>query len=64
MNLETEALTASKWEHLVNLTQFLYFFCFVTKANEGLLDTIDRMLPAFEFLLGHLEQSRQDYAEN
>ena len=64
MDLEAEALTASEWEHLANLTEFLYPFRSVTKANEGLLDTIDRMLPAFEFLLGHLERSRQDYAGN
>ena len=64
MDLEAEVLTASEWEHLASLMEFLYPFCFVTKANEGLLDTIDRMLLAFEFLLGHFERLKQDYAGN
>ena len=64
IDLETEALTATDWEYLVNLIQFLHPFCSVTKANEGLHDTIDRMLPAFEFLLGHLEESRRVYRAN
>ena len=55
MDFEVEALTASEWEYLVNLMEFLYPFCSVIKANEGFFDIIDRMLLVLEFLLGHFE---------
>ena len=64
VDLEAKALTATDWEYLANLSRFLLPFRSITKANEGLFDTMDRMLPALEFLLAHLEQSRQDYKEN
>ena len=62
--LEAEGLSATDWEHLAKLSQFLKPFRSVTKANEGLHESIDRMLPALESLLGHLESSRTTYKAN
>ena len=64
VELEADALLPSDWVYLTNLTQFLKPFRVATKANEGLFDTVDRMLPGLEFLLDHLEQSRVIYADN
>ena len=62
--LETEFLTITDWEHLANLVRFLQLFQLFTKANEGLRDAIDRMLPSLEYLLGHLERWRKGYKRN
>ena len=62
--LKTEFLTITDWEHLANLARFLRPFRSLTKANEGLRDAIDRMLPSLEYLLGHLERWRRGYERN
>ena len=54
--LETKLFTAINWEHLINLIKFLKFFRYITKANEGLCDFINKMLPSLEFLLAYLER--------
>ena len=64
IELEAEALLPSDWVCLTNLIQFLKPFRVATKANEGLFDTVDRMLPGIEFLLEYLEQSRVLYENN
>ena len=62
--LEKDHLGPTDWGHLADTTTFLKPFRFITKANEDLLDTIDRVLPGMEFLMGHLEKARTIYAAN
>ena len=35
-----------------------------TKSNEGMLDLINRILPCIEFLLQHLENTKEIYRHN
>ena len=62
--LEKDYLGPTDWAHLIDITKFLKPFRSATKANEGLLDTIDRVLPGMEYLMGHLEEARAEYAAN
>ena len=49
---------------MANLLWFLFFFHFITKANKGLFDTMNKMFLVFKFLLVYFEQSWQDYKKN
>ena len=64
MDLENEALTATDWSYLADLTDFLAPFRTATKINESLFDTIDKIFSTLEFLLGHLEEMKKKYREN
>ena len=68
LNLESELannfLSPEDWGYLENLTKFLEPFRDVTKANEGVEHSIDRILPGMEFLIKHLEEALTDYADN
>ena len=62
--LDEDSLRVADWGYLNNIKLFLQPFRIATKANEGWLDAIDRMLPGLEFLMAHLENARKEYARN
>lgn len=62
VDLEAEYLSYTDWENISALVKFLGPYRHATKANEGLFDCIDRVLPGMEYLLEHHERAREQYA--
>ena len=62
--LEIDYLGPTDWANLTDIEDFLKPFRSATKANEGILDAIDRVLPGMEYLMDHLENARRHYATN
>lgn len=62
--LEPNQLIYDDWAHLGQLITFLKPYRETTHAKEGLYDTIDRVLPGIEFILGHHKGMRPVYKLN
>ena len=62
--LSKNHLSPEDWGYLENLTKFLEPFRDATKSNEGVEDSIDRILPSMEFLISHLEGAMDEYRGN
>ena len=59
-----EALAPTDWIDLQQIAAFLKPFRLVTKQTESIYDTLDKVLPAFEFLLRHFELARARWLDN
>ena len=62
--LRAKRLSPGDWDTLTEMQDFLRPFYDATKGVEGVFDAVDKVLPAIEFLLEHLEASRQKYDSN
>ena len=59
-----DILTKDDWEKLVIIRDFLEPFNLVTKACEGLEDSIELVLPTMDFCLSHLERAKIRFADD
>lgn len=62
--LANDVLTASDWETLLNIRNFLQPFYEATKFCEGRKATINRVLPVLDFLLEKYEEGGAQYADD
>jgi hypothetical protein len=59
-----DRLLATDWEDLTHIQSFLRYFFDATKATEGRTATIERILPAMDFLLEKFEDGKALYKDN
>jgi hypothetical protein len=64
IDLEKDLLTANDWLTLEIYRDFLEPFSHATKATEGSNRSLADIIPTFDFLLSHYENSKQQYAGN
>ena len=62
--LRADYLSPQDFDDLGSLTRFLKPFRDWTLQSEGLRDSMDMVLPAYDALLSHLEASKVEYADN
>ena len=63
-DLKDDKLSASNWDILAKIYEFLKPFQEATLSTEGHSHTIKRNLPTFDFLLRHYEDARVTYRNN
>ena len=63
-DLEGEVLIPSDWTDLGEMVHFLRPFRELTKGTESTFDAVDRVLPAMEYMLKHLEEWRERWVGN
>ena len=61
-NLRAERLSPEDWDNLADMHRFLKPFYNITMATQGVFDAIDKVLPAMDYLLTHLETERHNCA--
>ena len=64
LNIGGDRLLTTDWEDLTHVQSFLRYFFDATKATEGRTATIERILPAMDFLLEKFEDGKALYKEN
>ena len=63
-DLADDFLDPTDWENLEYLVGFFEPYRLWTKSTEGLMDSIDMVLPAFDTLMVHLEESATNLQDN
>jgi hypothetical protein len=63
-DIRADCLLSADWEDLSNVQSFLRYFFDATKTTEGRTATIERILPAMDFLLEKFEEGKELYKEN
>ena len=58
-NIRAERLSPGDWDNLADMHRFIRPFYAITIATQGVFDAIDKVLPAMDYLLMHLETERR-----